>query len=48
MRNFYRFMLDEGLAPAAALRKAQLASAAQRRWSDPYFWGAFVLVGDWR
>jgi CHAT domain-containing protein len=48
MRNFYHFMLDEGLAPAAALRKAQLASAAQRRWSDPYFWGAFVLVGDWR
>ncbi|HEX5047336.1 MAG TPA: CHAT domain-containing protein, partial [Gammaproteobacteria bacterium] len=48
MRNFYRYMLDEGLAPPAALRKAQLASAAQRRWSDPYFWGAFVLVGDWR
>ncbi len=48
MRLFYGYMLDDGLAPAAALRKAQLASAAQRRWSDPYFWGGFVLVGDWR
>jgi CHAT domain-containing protein/tetratricopeptide (TPR) repeat protein len=48
MRQFYSYMLDEGLAPAAALRKAQLASAAERRWSDPYFWGGFVLVGDWR
>ena len=48
MRRFYGYMLDEGLAPAAALRKAQLASAAERRWSDPYFWGGFVLVGDWR
>ena len=48
MRQFYGYMLDEGLAPPAALRKAQLASAAQRRWSDPYFWGGFVLVGDWR
>jgi CHAT domain-containing protein len=48
MKQFYAYMLDEGLAPAAALRKAQLASAAQRRWSDPYFWGGFVLVGDWR
>jgi len=48
MKQFYGYMLDEGLAPAAALRKAQLWSAAQRRWSDPYFWGGFVLVGDWR
>jgi len=48
MRLFYTYMLEEGLEPAAALRKAQLTSAAQRRWSDPYFWGGFVLVGDWR
>ncbi|HZF30916.1 MAG TPA: CHAT domain-containing tetratricopeptide repeat protein [Gammaproteobacteria bacterium] len=48
MQQFYRYMLDEKLKPAAALRKAQLWSASQRRWSDPYFWGGFVLVGDWR
>ena len=48
MKQFYRYMLDDGLRPAAALRKAQLWSRAQRRWADPYFWGGFVLVGDWR
>ena len=48
MRQFYGYMLDERMKPAAALRKAQLWTASQRRWSDPYFWGGFVLVGDWR
>ncbi len=48
MRQFYGYMLDDHLKPAAALRRAQLWSASQRRWSDPYYWGGFVLVGDWR
>jgi CHAT domain-containing protein len=48
MVRFYEYLLQEGLRPAAALRKAQLASAADRRWSNPYFWSGFVLVGDWR
>jgi CHAT domain-containing protein len=48
MKNFYRFMLHEQLDPAEALRRAQLASASERRWSDPYFWGGFVLLGDWQ
>jgi CHAT domain-containing protein len=48
MTKFYAYMLNDRLPPAEALRKAQLASAAERRWSDPYFWGGFVLLGDWR
>lgn len=48
MTRFYGFMLRDRLRPAAALRKAQLAIAAERRWADPYFWGSFVLIGDWR
>lgn len=48
MAQFYAYMLNDRLPPAEALRKAQLASAAERRWSDPYFWGGFVLLGDWR
>jgi CHAT domain-containing protein len=48
MTQFYRYMLNDGLRPAEALRKAQLTSAAQPRYRDPYFWGGFVLVGDWR
>ncbi|HSR53765.1 MAG TPA: CHAT domain-containing protein [Acidobacteriota bacterium] len=48
MRNFYRGLWQEGLAPAAALRRAQLEVRRDRRWRDPYFWTAFVFQGDWR
>jgi CHAT domain-containing protein/tetratricopeptide (TPR) repeat protein len=48
MTNFYRHLFVEGLAPGEALRQAQLTIASTRRWRDPYFWGAFVLVGDGR
>ena len=48
MAQFYGYLLNDGLRPAEALRKAQLWSAAQPRYRDPYFWGGFVLVGDWR
>lgn len=47
MARFYGFLLHDGLAPAEALRRAQLAVAGERRWRDPYFWGGFVLLGDW-
>ena len=46
MTRFYGYMLNEGLRPAEALRRAQLAISSDRRWSDPYFWGAFIVVGD--
>src|SRR5690606_22649890 len=48
MTRFYDYLLNDGLQPSAALRAAQLDIAAERRWSNPYFWGGFVLVGDWR
>ncbi|MDH3545498.1 MAG: CHAT domain-containing protein [Gammaproteobacteria bacterium] len=50
MARFYENMFDanEPYAPAAALRKAQLTLAENRRWSHPYYWGAFVLLGDWQ
>lgn len=48
MGRFYRAMLREGKAPAAALREAQLAIRSDRRWRAPYYWAAFVLQGDWR
>jgi CHAT domain-containing protein len=40
-------MLDGNLRPADALRQAQMSIAAERRWSDPYFWSSFLLLGDW-
>jgi CHAT domain-containing protein/tetratricopeptide (TPR) repeat protein len=48
MIRFYGFMFRDGQAAAQALRNAQLSIAAEARWSDPYYWGAFELVGDWR
>jgi CHAT domain-containing protein len=48
MRRFYEHMLRDGLRPADALRQAQLSIAADPRWSHPYYWSAFVLLGDWQ
>lgn len=48
MAAFYRGLWKEGLRPAAALRKARLVLAHQRRFRDPSYWGGFVLQGDWR
>ncbi|MGC2328609.1 MAG: CHAT domain-containing protein [Candidatus Sulfotelmatobacter sp.] len=47
MEKFYRGMLQEGLRPAAALRQAQIEMQKQKRWSDPYYWAAFTIQGEW-
>lgn len=48
MSRFYRHLLAEGEPPARALQLAQQSMAADERWSEPFFWAAFVLYGDWR
>jgi CHAT domain-containing protein/Tfp pilus assembly protein PilF len=48
MRRFYRGMLKEGLTPAAALRQAQIEVQEQKRWTDPYYWAAFTIQGEWK
>ena len=48
MERFYRAMVEEGLTPAAALRRAQLSMVREHRWKDPYNWAGFVLFGEWR
>jgi CHAT domain-containing protein len=48
MKQFYQAMLREGLSPAAALRAAQARMWQQKRWQSPYYWGAFVLQGEWK
>ncbi|MCP5117724.1 MAG: CHAT domain-containing protein, partial [bacterium] len=48
MQVFYRHLLVDGLAPAAALREAQDFIRRQTRWQAPYYWAGFVLQGDWR
>lgn len=48
MKHFYQGMFQEGLTPAAALRKAKIAMINQSRWHAPYFWAAFTLHGEYR
>jgi CHAT domain-containing protein len=47
MARFYRGMLREGLAPAAALSAAQRSFRGDELWSAPYYWAAFTLQGEW-
>ena len=47
MRGFYRFMEQQGMRPAAALRQSQIEMWKQRRWSMPYYWAGFELQGEW-
>lgn len=48
MKRFYQGMLGKGLRPAAALRAAQIAMWKSKWWEAPYYWGGFVLEGEWR
>ncbi|MFN0102581.1 MAG: CHAT domain-containing protein [Bryobacteraceae bacterium] len=49
MKTFYKGVLGKsGKNHAGALRQAQMRMMSDPRWSDPYFWAAFVPVGDWR
>jgi CHAT domain-containing protein len=49
MTNFYGRMLGkESAPPIAAMRAAQIEMIANPRYSAPFFWAPFILVGDWR
>ncbi|MFN0111637.1 MAG: CHAT domain-containing protein [Blastocatellia bacterium] len=48
MREFYRYHLKDGLPPAAALRQAQIKLYQDADWNAPYYWGSFVLQGEWK
>jgi CHAT domain-containing protein len=48
MKAFYEGILGEQLRPAEALRRAQIEMWRKPNRSAPYFWGAFVLQGEWR
>jgi CHAT domain-containing protein/uncharacterized protein HemY len=47
MKHFYRALFKKGLAPAAALRDAQLELAKNPRWQSPYYWAGFVIQGQY-
>ncbi len=48
MTRFYDGYLKRELAPAAALREAQLSLLQDPDTAEPFAWAAFVMHGDWR
>lgn len=46
MEFFYEALVQKGLPPAEALRRAQLR-LREVGWEEPYYWAPFVLDGDW-
>jgi CHAT domain-containing protein len=48
MKRFYQGMLIKKLSPPAALRAAQTSLGSDPRWKAPYYWGAFILQGEWK
>lgn len=48
MRVLYENIGEEGVSKAEALRRAQLSLIADPTYSDPFFWSAYTLVGNWR
>jgi CHAT domain-containing protein/Tfp pilus assembly protein PilF len=49
MYRFYRRTLGpERMTPAAALRATQVEMWREGRWAAPYYWGGFLLQGEWR
>lgn len=49
MTSFYKRMLTgPGMPAASAMRQAQVDMIAGKKYSAPYNWAPFVLVGDWR
>jgi CHAT domain-containing protein len=47
MKRFYINMLQGNMPPAAALRAAQNSIRQEPQWHSPYYWGAFILQGDY-
>jgi CHAT domain-containing protein len=53
MTDFYKRLLKapappaSSVSPSTAMREAQLAMIAGKKYSAPFYWAPFVLVGDW-
>jgi CHAT domain-containing protein len=49
MSDFYkRLLTKQSPTPPAAMRAAQQQMIAGKKYSAPFYWAPFVLVGDWK
>lgn len=47
MSQFYQELASQNLTKAKALQQAQLTLLKSDRFNNPYFWGSYVLLGNW-
>ena len=47
MAEFYKQLAKPNVSKAEALRQAQISLIRQRGFKHPFYWGPFVLVGNW-
>ena len=47
MTEFYQELATADLTKAEALRRAQIKILQNPQYSHPYYWAAFVLIGNW-
>jgi CHAT domain-containing protein len=48
MTDFYKRMLTGSSPASASMRDAQLAMISGKKFSAPFYWAPFVLVGEWK
>jgi CHAT domain-containing protein len=48
MTDFYRQLLGPNPSPSGAMREAQLTMIGGKKYSAPFYWAPFVLVGEWK
>jgi CHAT domain-containing protein len=50
MTDFYRRLLSQGKPASAssAMRQAQVAMISGKKYSAPFYWAPFVIVGEWK
>ena len=47
MTEFYANLKKPGMTKAQALREAQITMLQQEQYRHPFFWSAFILIGNW-
>ena len=48
MTQLYQQLKTSGISKAEALRQAQLSLLRSPKYQHPYYWSAFVLIGNWQ
>ena len=48
MKRFYKNHLNKGMPASKALQQTKIEMKKIRRYSSPYYWSAFTLLGDWK